>query len=101
LRPSGVIYRLAKKPDPWLPPDWASAGTTRINRCSSGPFCTRWFLQKFRHPYAIRHLQDGIDIRTLQTWMGHRDIASTMVYLGGRNSDIQSRLKPGSIAAFG
>jgi RES domain len=27
LRPSGVIYRLAKKPDPWLPPDWASAGS--------------------------------------------------------------------------
>jgi integrase len=77
-------------------------GTTRINRCSSGPFCTRWFLHKFRHTYATRHLQDGIDIRTLQTWMGHRDIASTMVYLKGvRNSDIQSRLNQGSIAAFG
>ncbi|PYY08231.1 MAG: hypothetical protein DMG69_15505 [Acidobacteria bacterium] len=33
--------------------------------------------------YATRHLQDGIDIRTLQQWMGHRDIASTMVYLKG------------------
>ncbi|MGO8950143.1 MAG: hypothetical protein ACLQUY_21300, partial [Ktedonobacterales bacterium] len=26
--------------------------------------------------HATRHLQDGIDIRTLQGWMGHRDIAS-------------------------
>jgi len=26
LRTSEVIYRLARKPDPWLPPDWASAG---------------------------------------------------------------------------
>jgi integrase/recombinase XerD len=46
-------------------------------------------------------LQDGIDIRTLQKWMGHRDIASTMVYLKGvRNRDIQARLKRGSLAAF-
>jgi len=76
-------------------------GTIRINRCSQGPFCSRFFLHKFRHTYATRHLQDGIDIRTLQTWMGHRDIASTMVYLKGvRNRDIQKRLNSGSIAAF-
>jgi len=39
--------------------------------------------------------------RTLQQGMGHRDIASTMVYLKGvRNRDIQSRLNKGSLAAF-
>ena len=76
-------------------------GSVRTNRCADGPFCKRWFLHKFRHTYATRHLQDGIDIRTLQTWMGHRDIASTMVYLKGvRNKDIQNRLNKGSIAAF-
>lgn len=76
-------------------------GTVRINRCSQGPYCTRWFLHKFRHTYATRHLQDGIDIRTLQQWMGHRDIASTMVYLKGvRNSDVQARINRGSLAAF-
>jgi integrase/recombinase XerD len=76
-------------------------GTVRINRCSQGPYCTRWFLHKFRHTYATRHLQDGIDIRTLQQWMGHRDIASTMVYLKGlRNSDVQTRINRGSLAAF-
>jgi hypothetical protein len=46
-------------------------------------------------------MQDGIDIRTLQGWMGHRDSASTMIYLKGvRNSDIQARLNGGSLAAF-
>jgi integrase/recombinase XerD len=76
-------------------------GTVKVNRCADGPFCGRWFLHKFRHTYATRHLQDGIDIRTLQQWMGHRDIASTMVYLKGvRNSDIQVRLNKGSLAAF-
>jgi integrase/recombinase XerD len=76
-------------------------GTVKINRCAEGAYCSRWFLHKFRHTYATRHLQDGIDIRTLQQWMGHRDIASTMVYLKGvRNRDIQSRLNKGSLAAF-
>ena len=76
-------------------------GTVKINRCADGPYCTRWFLHKFRHTYATRHLQDGIDIRTLQQWMGHRDIASTMVYLKGlRNSDVQARINSGSLAAF-
>jgi integrase len=76
-------------------------GTLKINRCADGPYCCRWFLHKFRHTYATRHLQDGIDIRTLQQWMGHRDIASTMVYLKGvRNSDVQARINKGSLAAF-
>jgi integrase/recombinase XerD len=76
-------------------------GTIKINRCADGPYCTRWFLHKFRHTYATRHLQDGIDIRTLQQWMGHRDIASTIVYLKGvRNSDVQARINKGSLAAF-
>jgi integrase/recombinase XerD len=76
-------------------------GEVKINRCAEGPYCCRWFLHKFRHTYATRHLQDGIDIRTLQQWMGHRDIASTMVYLKGvRNSDVQARINKGSLAAF-
>jgi integrase len=76
-------------------------GTVTVNRCAKGPYCSRWFLHKFRHTYATRHLQDGIDIRTLQQWMGHSDIASTMVYLKGvRNSDIQARINKGSLAAF-
>jgi integrase/recombinase XerD len=76
-------------------------GGVKINRCAEGPYCGRWFLHKFRHTYATRHLQDGIDIRTLQQWMGHRDIASTMVYLKGvRNSDVQARINKGSLAAF-
>jgi len=26
VKAPGVIYRLGRKPDPWVPPDWASAG---------------------------------------------------------------------------
>ena len=36
-----------------------------------------------RHTYGYCHLQDGIDIHTLQPWTGRRDIAWMMVYLKG------------------
>ena len=26
MKAPGVIYELGRKPDPWAPPDWASAG---------------------------------------------------------------------------
>jgi len=26
VKAPGVIYRLGRTPDPWVPPDWASAG---------------------------------------------------------------------------
>jgi site-specific recombinase XerD len=58
-------------------------------------------LHKFRHTFATQHLRDGIDIRTLQSWMGHRDIKSTMVYLKGIQSrDALARVNAGSLAAY-
>lgn len=40
-----------------------------------------FYLHKFRSTFATRHLQNGVDIRTVQAWMGHDDLASTMRYL--------------------
>jgi integrase/recombinase XerD len=71
------------------------------NKCKVGPYCSNWFLHKFRHTYATRHLQDGIDVRTLQVWMGHSDIQSTMVYLKGiKDVDAHKRISAGSLAAY-
>ena len=51
------------------------------NKCGEGPYCGKWFLHKFRHTFATTSLEEGVSIRTLQEWLGHSDLASTMVYL--------------------
>ena len=55
--------------------------TEHGNKCKEVPHCMNFFLHKFRHSFATIHLRDGMDIRTVQSWLGHRDIKSTMVYL--------------------
>lgn len=51
------------------------------NRCSMGPYCGKWFLHKFRHTFATNCLEAGISVRSLQEWLGHSDLSSTMIYL--------------------
>ena len=75
--------------------------TRHGNRCSEGPYCQHFFLHKFRHTFATEHLRHGVDIRTLQTWMGHRDIKSTMVYLKGvQSKDALAKVNAGSLATY-
>jgi len=40
-----------------------------------------WFLHKFRATFATWHLWAGEDLRTVQSWLGHTDMESTMRYL--------------------
>ncbi len=75
--------------------------TKHGNKCADGPYCQRFFLHKFRHTFATEHLRHGVDIRTLQNWMGHRDIHSTMVYLKGiQSKDALAKVNAGSLAGY-
>jgi integrase/recombinase XerD len=75
--------------------------TKHGNKCAEGPYCHHFFLHKFRHTFATEHLRHGVDIRTLQTWMGHRDIKSTMVYLKGvQSKDALAKVNAGALAGY-
>jgi integrase/recombinase XerD len=75
--------------------------TEHGNKCAEGPFCMNFFLHKFRHTFATSHLRDGVDIRTVQSWLGHRDIKSTMVYLKGiRSKDAAKKVNGGELATL-
>lgn len=75
--------------------------TEHGNKCAEGPYCMNFFLHKFRHTFATNHLRDGVDIRTVQSWLGHRDIKSTMVYLKGiRSKDAARKVNSGELATL-
>jgi len=61
-------------------------------RASADPD-TCW-LHKFRATFATHALQGGIDLRTVQSWMGHTDLASTMRYLRpARGEKVQAQVE--------
>ncbi len=71
------------------------------NKCAEGPYCQNFFLHKFRYTFATEHLRHGVDIRTLQTWMGHRDIKSTMIYVKGfASKEALDKVNAGLLAAY-
>jgi len=60
--------------------------THMLDRCkriakAAGYDPTSFWLHKFRDTFATHALRRGVDIRTVQHWMGHADIEQTMRYL--------------------
>jgi integrase len=51
-------------------------------RCAAAPVCERWKLHRFRKTRATRWMENGIPVRNIQKWLGHRSLETTMVYLG-------------------
>ena len=53
-----------------------------------------WWLHKLRSTFATTCLQNGVDLRTVQAWMGHTDLASTMRYLRpARGEKVQAQVE--------
>jgi integrase/recombinase XerD len=52
-----------------------------------------FWLHKFRSTFATRCLWAGVDIRTVQQWLGHSDMESTMRYLKpARNQAVHAKV---------
>jgi integrase len=61
--------------------------------CKDVEQCQRWTLHKLRRTYATTLLRNGVDLRTVQGFMGHSDMGSTMRYLRPASSrETQGRI---------
>jgi integrase/recombinase XerD len=52
-----------------------------------------FWLHKFRATFATWHLWAGVDLRTVQLWMGHTDMESTLRYLKpNRSQEVRDKV---------
>jgi site-specific recombinase XerD len=82
-------YWREHRPGRWLFPD--RSGSKPIDRCTvlkciqaaaqDTKLTKRIGCHTLRHSYATHLLEDGVDLRTIQTLLGHRSIRSTVGYL--------------------
>lgn len=66
--------------------------------CKTDPVCTHVFLHRLRKTCASRWEAAGIPVRTIQAWLGHKDLSTTQRYLGVTDS---SKLRSKIDAAAG
>ena len=67
----------------------------------AGLDAAKFDIKTFRSTYATRMLRTGFDVRTVQHWMGHKSLETTMRYLVPA-TEVHDRLDqvvvPGSVA---
>ena len=66
------------------------------NTVEEAEIAGQWELHKFRKTFATFHHEHGVAVRTLQNWLGHSDLATTMAYLKG--SDAASERSQAQVA---
>jgi integrase/recombinase XerD len=63
-----------------------------------------WTLHAFRRTFAtIHHEDNGVSVNTLKTWLGHKDIETTMRYLESANASsahVRDTVDKGALSAF-
>ena len=54
--------------------------------CKTDPVCEHIYLHRLRKTCATRWQEHGVPIRTIQAWLGHKNLETTMIYLGVTDS---------------
>lgn len=49
--------------------------------CAAHPVCKEWQLHSLRRTFATFHSEAGVSAPTIQRWLGHEDLATTLRYL--------------------
>lgn len=65
--------------------------------CATEPVCQHWYLHRLRKTCATRWQEHGIPVRTIQAWLGHKNLETTTIYLGV--TDVE-KLRPQIDRAF-
>ena len=65
--------------------------------CKNQPVCEHIYLHRLRKTCATRWHEAGVPIRTIQVWLGHKNLETTMIYLGVTDS---GKLRDNINAAF-
>jgi integrase len=69
--------------------------------CKTEPRCHNWNLHRWRHSFATQMLQSGLDIRSLQLLLGHKNLSTTEKYLKSlRLGDLRDKVEKSLLAAF-
>ena len=50
--------------------------------CKTDTVCEHIYLHRLRKTCATRWQEHGVPIRTIQAWLGHKNLETTMIYLG-------------------
>lgn len=50
-------------------------------KCATHPICSGWGLHKFRKTFATMHSEAGVRVSTIQRWLSHANLATTLRYL--------------------
>jgi integrase len=48
--------------------------------CKDAACCEHWILHRFRKTFATLHHANGVPARTIQMWLGHSDLETTLRY---------------------
>ena len=55
--------------------------------CKTDPVCEPIYLHRLRKACATRWQEHGVPIRTIQAWLGHKNLETTMLYLGVNDTE--------------